>query len=115
MGSGCWSEIRIKPPKENNLGVAHALFDHKGDDDKKDNQITSITDFICTNDVDIESCLSHTSDDSQLLLVVFLSLVFSVEVFFTPPALVIPVKVECTFLFLNTIRKSKTKNFLEGR
>ena len=39
MGWGsCW-KIRIKPQKENNLGVAHALFDHKGDDNKKDNQV----------------------------------------------------------------------------
>ena len=55
---GCW-KIRIKPQKENNLGVAHALFDHKGDDNKKDNQIFRllITDFIGTDDVDIECCL----------------------------------------------------------
>lgn len=59
MGWGsCW-KIRIKPQKENNLGVAHALFDHKGDDNKKDNQIFRlvITDFIGTDDVDIECCL----------------------------------------------------------
>ena len=59
MGWGsCW-RIRIKPQKENNLGVAHALFDHKGDDNKKDNQIFRllITDFIGTDDVDIECCL----------------------------------------------------------
>ena len=59
MGWGsCW-KIRIKPRKENNLGVAHALFDHKGDDNKKDYQIFRllITDFICTDDVDIECCL----------------------------------------------------------
>ena len=59
MGWGsCW-KIRIKPQKENNLGVAHALFDHKGDANKKDNQIFRllITDFICTDDVDIECCL----------------------------------------------------------
>ena len=59
MGWGsCW-KIRIKPQNENNLGVAHALFDHQGGDNKKDNQIFRllITDFICTDDVDIECCL----------------------------------------------------------
>ena len=70
MGWGsCW-KIRIKPQKENNLGVAHALFDHKGDDNKKDNQIFRLL---------TSNAIFSTDDPPAFVFVFVLSLFFSVE------------------------------------